>query len=195
MSRFVDECRKEWKRLGVPEAVSSEMASDLAADLAEAEADGVSPEEVLGNGVFDARSFAASWATARGVVDPGPSVPPSMWRPPWRVAVSAAASLFALAVGFLLLVARQGSSVAEAAVRRSINLPAPGLGGPRRFTFVGPPLPGHLMFQESTLHTLGCALWIAGLLGVGLTFWLWKSWSARRPPPGFDEDVRRPTYL
>lgn len=64
MSRFVDECRKEWHRLGVPEAVSNEMAADLDADLAEAEAEGASPEHVLGNGVFDAHSFAASWAWA-----------------------------------------------------------------------------------------------------------------------------------
>ena len=62
MSSFVDECRKEWSRLGVPEAEANEMATDLEADLAEAKAEGVSPEEVLGNGYFDPRSFAASWA-------------------------------------------------------------------------------------------------------------------------------------
>ena len=66
MNGFVDACRREWKRIGVPDAVANEMAADLEADLAEAEADGVSPEEVLGNGVFDAPSFAASWAAARG---------------------------------------------------------------------------------------------------------------------------------
>ena len=53
MSGFVDECRREWKRLGVPEAVANEMAADLAADLDEAAAEGVSGEEVLGNGYFD----------------------------------------------------------------------------------------------------------------------------------------------
>ena len=70
MSSFVDECRKEWSRLGVPEAEANEMAADLEADLAEAKAEGVSPEEVLGNGYFDPRSFAASWAAARGFVRP-----------------------------------------------------------------------------------------------------------------------------
>lgn len=50
MSEFVENCRREWKRLGVPAAVSDEMAADLAADLAEAEAEGVGPEKVLGNG-------------------------------------------------------------------------------------------------------------------------------------------------
>jgi hypothetical protein len=195
MSQFVDECRKEWKRLGVPEAVSNEMASDLAADLAEAQAEGVSPEEVLGNGIFDARSFAASWATARGLVSPRPGVLGSMRRPPWTVAVGVVASVFALAVGFVLLVGRQGSSVAEAAVRRSMNLPAPGLGGPRRFTFVGPPLPGQLMVQDSAIHALGFFLMAAGLLGLGLTLWIWKRRSAERQPPGFDEDVRLPSFL
>ena len=85
MNGFVDECRKEWSRLGVPDAVSSEMAADLAADLAEAEADGVSTEEVLGNAVFDARSFAASWATAHGVVSDAPGSRRDGARPvgPW----------------------------------------------------------------------------------------------------------------
>jgi len=41
------------------------MAADLEADLNEAEADGLAPEEVLGNGIFDPRSFAASWADER----------------------------------------------------------------------------------------------------------------------------------
>ena len=72
MSQFVDECRREWDRLGVPEAFANEMATDLEADLVEARADGVSPEEVLGNGFFDAKSFAASWAIARGVVSVTP---------------------------------------------------------------------------------------------------------------------------
>src|SRR6266702_238341 len=48
------------------------MAADLAADLKEAEADGVSPEEVLGSGAFDPRSFAAAWAAERGVSRPSP---------------------------------------------------------------------------------------------------------------------------
>jgi hypothetical protein len=67
MIRFVKECRREWRRLGVPDAVAEEMAEDLAADLEEAQAEGVALEEVLGGGASDPRSFAASWATARGV--------------------------------------------------------------------------------------------------------------------------------
>jgi len=48
VSQFVEECRREWKRLRVPRALADEMAEDLAADLREAEADGASEEEVLG---------------------------------------------------------------------------------------------------------------------------------------------------
>jgi hypothetical protein len=55
MSAFVEECRKEWSRLGVPEVEANEMASDLETDLAEARADGASPEEVLGNGTLTPR--------------------------------------------------------------------------------------------------------------------------------------------
>jgi hypothetical protein len=68
VSEFIAECRREWRRLGVPEPAANEMAADLAADLKEAEQEGVSAEEVLGSGAFDARAFAASWASERGLV-------------------------------------------------------------------------------------------------------------------------------
>src|SRR5262245_25669828 len=48
------------------------MAADLEADLIEAESEGVSAEEVLGNGAFDPRSFAASWARERGLIQSAP---------------------------------------------------------------------------------------------------------------------------
>ena len=64
MSEFVEQCRQEWRRLGVPDPLADEMAADLASDLGEAEAEGVSAEELLGSSAFDPRSFAASWAAA-----------------------------------------------------------------------------------------------------------------------------------
>jgi hypothetical protein len=70
VNEFVDTCRREWRRLRVPAAVVDEMAADLAADLAEAEAEGVSREDLLGSGARDPRSFAAAWAAARGVARP-----------------------------------------------------------------------------------------------------------------------------
>ena len=42
MSEFVEQCRREWKRLGVADPLAEEMAADLASDLEEAEAEGVS---------------------------------------------------------------------------------------------------------------------------------------------------------
>ena len=66
MNAFVEECRQEWKRLGVPDLLAEEMANELEADLAEAEADGVSASEILGES--DPRRFAATWASERGLV-------------------------------------------------------------------------------------------------------------------------------
>ena len=71
MTAYVEECRQEWKRLGVPDLLAEEMATDLEADLAEAEADGVSAAEMLGES--DPRRFAATWARERGLVsEPAP---------------------------------------------------------------------------------------------------------------------------
>jgi hypothetical protein len=66
MTAFVEECRQEWKRLGVPDGLAEEMATELESDLAEAEADGVSAAELLGES--DPRRFAAAWASERGLV-------------------------------------------------------------------------------------------------------------------------------
>ena len=64
MPAFIEECRYEWKRLGVPDSMAEEMATELEADLAEAQADGVSAAEMLGES--DPRRFAANWACERG---------------------------------------------------------------------------------------------------------------------------------
>ena len=44
MSEFVEECRREWQLLGVPDPIASEMAVDLTIDIEEAEAEGGSAE-------------------------------------------------------------------------------------------------------------------------------------------------------
>jgi hypothetical protein len=66
MTAYVEECRQEWRRLGVPDLLADEMAAELESDLAEAEADGVSAAEMLGES--DPRRFAATWARERGLV-------------------------------------------------------------------------------------------------------------------------------
>jgi hypothetical protein len=66
MTAYVEECRQEWKRLGVPDLLAEEMATELESDLAEAQADGVSATEILGES--DPRRFAATWVSERGLV-------------------------------------------------------------------------------------------------------------------------------
>jgi hypothetical protein len=70
MSDIVEQCRSEWQRLRVPDLAADEMAAELAADLNEAAADGITAEEVLGEGAADPRSLALAWATERGFVHP-----------------------------------------------------------------------------------------------------------------------------
>lgn len=103
MNEFVEECRSEWKRLGVPDSVADEMAAELEADLAEAEAEGVPAEAVLGSGASEPRSFAAAWATERGVA---PRAAPEAYRLPRRSRSAAAIGAFALtaAIGATLVI-------------------------------------------------------------------------------------------
>lgn len=193
MSGFVDECRKEWDRLGVSESVANEMAADLSADLAEAQAEGVSPEEVLGNAVFDARSFAASWARARGVV-PGSDTPPA--RPHWSrwaLAGTAIVSLVVGAVGLAILASRSSSAVA-AVDHRGLQVRPP-VFRPPAFHIIGPGFGQVVAVGSSVPPVLGLVLLAAGLVGLGVTLWVWRPWSLLRPTRGFDDSVGLPSYL
>ncbi|MHB8593861.1 MAG: hypothetical protein ACYDB3_05925 [Acidimicrobiales bacterium] len=183
MSEFVEECRREWRRLGVPEPVASEMAADLTADLEEAEAEGGSPEDVLGNSAFDPRRFAAAWATARGVTGPPPLQRPSFWRQPITIAFIALLGTLIMGVGLVLMVGRS-SSIAFATRRivsdpGSIRLFAP---GPVRVTPAGPlgPVVG---IGGVVVHPLALMLLVvgmAGLVGLGLAILYWSAWSGPR---------------
>ena len=188
MSQFVDECRKEWKRLGVPEPLANEMAADLEADLSEAASEGVSPEEVLGNGFFDARSFAASWASARGVGHPSPRLREKFRLHPLTLALGALAFVGLAAVGLVLVGHGVGSaSVAAAAFPRPTPRPTPGI-------FIGP----HHLFVHgpgAALAVMGWLLLLVGLVGLGVTLWIWRPWSGRTDASGYDKDVGMPSYL
>ena len=95
MPAFIEECRHEWKRLGVPDSMAEEMATELEADLAEAEADGVSAAEMLGES--DPRRFAANWARERGLVA---DAPPKKSRKRWLwVAAFVLALVFVVVLG------------------------------------------------------------------------------------------------
>ena len=63
MSSVTDECRKTWRELGVRRVVIEELAAELEADLADAEADGISADAFVGH---DPSALARQWATERG---------------------------------------------------------------------------------------------------------------------------------
>jgi hypothetical protein len=163
MSEFVDECRREWRRLRVPDPVANEMAADLAADLEEAEAEGVSAEEVLGSGAFDPRAFASSWAAERGVIQPAPV----RARLPKR-------SLIPIAIAVLGVITAIGAALAIFA-SRSVSVAAIPLPHPR-------PAPAqafvpHAGVSGVDIHAIGLILLLVGLVGIVVSILLWLSWA------------------
>ena len=117
MNEFVEECRREWRRLGVPDPIANEMAADLTADIEEAESEGGTAEDVVGNGAFDPRRFAGSWAMARGV-----TAPPAISPPPRRwpvLAFGLVASMALLALGAAIAVGGRQSAAAISSASRS----------------------------------------------------------------------------
>jgi hypothetical protein len=185
MNEFVEECRREWNRLGVPDQIADEMAADLAADLEEAEAEGASAEEVLGTGAFDARSFAAAWAAERGVVRRSRNGLLRRSRVPAAIATLA---LVIAIVGAVLVIAASPAAPPDGAVWGVGGPPSPAT-GERRVVAVPPEM---LTVRVATkdsgadTRTVGSVLLVVGLAGVvPLTlFWLWVgrgSRSRRRP--------------
>ena len=182
MSEFVDECRREWRRLGVPDPIANEMAADLTADIEEAEAEGGSAEDVLGNSVFDPRRFAASWAGARGVTAPSLPDRQPIWRAVPAIALTAFAAFLALLalVAIALLFGRHSASAAVSvrgilAGPRSVHLFGPGpLNPPFRSFGFGPPFAG----AHSWLFVLlAVVILFAGIVALGLAVLYWSPWS------------------
>jgi hypothetical protein len=179
VNEFVEACRREWSRLRVPDPIANEMATDLAADLNEAEAEGVSPEEVLGSGAFDPRSFAASWAAERGVGRPSPAREPVPRRSFILAAIAALAAIAVSGAALAIFTSPSGSASAPA-----IFAPRPsGPPEPRLRTVV----PQDLQAEVSGADTgaIGLVLLIVGLTGIVLLalFWLWVGrgrWSRRQ---------------
>jgi hypothetical protein len=173
MSDFVQQCRREWKRLGVPDPLAEEMATDLASDLSEAEAEGVSAEELLGTGAFDPRSFAASWAVERGII-PAPSSRGNTRRRPLVLVAFTAVAAIALIIAALLLVTGEPkvSLVASRAARSHVPLPPAG----------SLPRPGP---DRVLTHASAPVEWILLMLAIvalGFAAWLWARWARWRPP-------------
>jgi hypothetical protein len=107
MTAYVEECRREWERLGVPDLLAEEMATELESDLAEAQADGVSATEILGES--DPRRFAANWASERGLVSE--PAPPKRRRRIWPwILVALFVILFAASFALQIFGSSSGSS-------------------------------------------------------------------------------------
>jgi hypothetical protein len=176
VSEFVEECRREWKRLRVPDLIANEMAADLAADLREAEAEGASAEEVLGSGAFDPRSFAASWAVERGVVPP-----PSTDRPARRSRIHPAIAALTViaAIGAALAIFASPHDSAPAVLKAPRLQPMPP-------AFA---VPGNGSGVD--VHAVGLILLIVGIVGIIFSV-LFLFWSSRAGPEHW---TRRRTYV
>ena len=186
MSEFVDECRREWRRLGVADPVANEMAADLTADIEQAEAEGGSAEDVLGNSAFDPRRFAASWATARGVTGPPSPDRRPLWRPSVAAVLTVILGALVVLAGLAVLV-RSGSSSIAVATRRivagpgAIRLFGPGPGrivipGPLGRPIIGMQIAGH----GHAFSLLLLLVAVVGILCLGLAALYWSPWFGPR---------------
>ena len=161
MSEFVEQCRREWMRLGVADPLAEEMAADLASDLEEAEAEGVSAADYLGASASDPRSFAASWASERGII-PGPSGREKGGRRPRAlVAFTALAAIAAIVASLLLATGEPKLSLAR-------TTPPPGASRTVVSTSAAAPIEWILLF--------------VALAALGFSAWLWLRWRRSRPP-------------
>jgi len=192
VNRFIEECRREWKRLHVPDAIANEMAADLAADLAEAEAEGASAEDVLGEAVFDARSFAATWAEERGVITPAPAQRDGRTSVP--LVVVGAVLLATAIIGAALVVAGRSGSVEAHLAIAPVPRPhvaffrRPGFGpvarvGRLKLWHAAPPF-GQFVVGAPRDDTVGIgfALLIVGLTGSAVVAIVWLTRRARYAP-------------
>jgi hypothetical protein len=175
MNEFVDECRREWRRLGVSDPIANEMAADLTADIEEAEAEGGSAEDVLGNSAFDPRRFAGSWAVARGVTTPPlPATAKRRW-PALAFGVTGCTALLALAAA--ALVGGHQSAAFAVSARRFAS-------GPRSVHV----FPGSPLILQHIQHFPGFAVFallllFVGVVGVGLAVFYGFRWSGVRIGP------------
>ena len=180
MHEFVEECRGEWRRLGVPDPIANEMAADLTADIEEAVAEGGSAEDVVGESVFDPRRFAAAWAGARGVTNPPRADPTTRRRPVLAVVLIALFGLLTLITAAALF-GRRSVSVAVS-VRRILGPGAAHWFGqgpathPQRVFVPGPPFD---VGQPPGLMVAAAVLLLVGLLGMAAALWWWAPWSDR----------------
>jgi hypothetical protein len=176
MSDFVEQCRLEWRRLGVPDSFAEEMAADLAADLTEAEAEGVSAEELLGSSAFDPHSFAASWAAERGIIPAPPSRGNARRRPLVLVAFTALAAIVLIVTALLLLT---GQPKAALVASRTTG---PHLQSPSAAPFVPLGTRRQVLPLGDPSAPVEWILLFFAIVALGFAAWLWSSRGRSRPP-------------
>ena len=174
MSEFVEQCRREWRRLGVADPLADEMTADLTSDLEEAEAEGVSDAEYLGASASDPRSFAASWASERGIV-PAPSSPEKDRHAPRVLIGFTALAAITVIVAAVLLATGEPKVALKTTRTAPPHLPLPG---------TRPSVPsgtGHQV-QAAAAAPVEWILLVVALAALGFSAWLWLRWSRSRPP-------------
>lgn len=167
MSDFVDQCRQEWRRLGVTNPLAEEMAADLASDLEDAEAEGVSAADYLGASASDPRAFAASWASARGIIPAPPSAETSRRRPLALIAFTALAALTVF-VAALLLATGEPMVTLKASRTAPPHLPVAS-------RHAVPSGAGHRV-QASAAAPVEWILLFVAIAALGFSAWLWLRW-------------------
>ncbi len=170
MSDFVEQCRREWKRLGVPDPLAEEMATELASDLSEAEAEGVSAQELLGRSAFDPPSFAATWASERGIIPrQQPSQTTVRGRPVFLTAFTGAAGIALIVAAALLLTGEPKLTLATSGTRPHLLGPLPpGIGGQVHATSASTPIEWILL--------------ILAIIALGFAARLWSTRGRSQPP-------------
>jgi hypothetical protein len=173
MSEFVEQCRREWKRLGVADPLAAEMAADLTSDLDEAEAEGVSAADYLGASASDPQSFAAAWASERGIIPKPPEVGLGRRKPRALVAFTLLAAIAATVA--VLLLATDEPKVTLTTTRAA----APHLAGPR--TPTAHAVTVHRV-QAAAAAPIEWILLIVAVAALGFSAWLWLRWQRSQAP-------------
>ena len=168
MSDFVEQCRQEWRRLGVPDQLADEMSADLETDLAEAESEGVSAEDLLGSSAHDPRSFAAAWAAERGII-PVPPTRRTRRRPLVLVAFTAVAAIALFGTALALFTGNPKASIVQTGRPRA-HLP----GG------LVQPGPSRQVLSANLAAPVEWVLLFLAIVALGFAAWLWANWGRAR---------------
>jgi hypothetical protein len=170
MSEFVEQCRREWRRLGVADPLAEEMAADLASDLEEAAAEGVSAAEYLGRSASDPRSFAASWASERGIIPAPRDQEEGRRRPLALVAFTALAAIAVIVSALLLATGEPKVALTSRTTRSHLATPS-----------------GHIVpsgtvrrVQASAAAPVEWILLFVAIAALGFSVWLWLRWGRSR---------------